>query len=189
VSSPATRFAGTVRWAVVPYAPRPPFRLYAGEGQAPVVVAEAATIIESARRGEAEFTYLVPAKARPILVLSEPPSAHHQEVVGLRLLRLSQLDAAARELVRRQEEPLLFHLDPARFDLPEENAAIVSAMVRVHVEAIERDSRGELDANELRVLGERAIEFYGFDTRLLVERTIRRLAARRRAAEGSSGDA
>ena len=36
VSRPASgRLAGTVRWAVVPYTPRPPFRLYAGEGHAP----------------------------------------------------------------------------------------------------------------------------------------------------------
>lgn len=33
----------------------------------------------------------------------------------------------------------------------------------------------------MRVLGERIIRFYGFDTRLLLERHIRELAARRRA--------
>lgn len=179
MSSPASgRLAGTVRWAVVPFVPRPPFRLYAGEGQAPLVIQEAGTIIDSARRGEAEFTYLVPGKARPVLVLSEPPSAHHQEVTALRLLCLSKLDAAKQEQIRRQQDPLLFHLEPDRFALPEENAAMVSALVRLHVDALGGTSCGELNPNELRVLGERIIEFYGFDTRLLVERKIRELAAR-----------
>lgn len=180
MSAAGGRLAGTVRWAVVPYTPRPPFRLYAGEGQAPVDVPDATAIIASARRGEAEFTYLVPGKARPILLLSEPPSAYHQDVTGLQLLRLSKLEPDAQEAVRQQRDPLLFHLDPARFDLPEENAAMVSALVRVHVDAIEPVPRGELDPNESRVLGERLIEFYGFDTRLLIERKIRDLAARRR---------
>lgn len=173
------RFTGSVRWAVVPYTPRPPFRLYAGEQQSPVVVPDAETVLASARRGEAEFTYLVPGKARPVLLLNEPPSAHHQEVTGLRLLRLSKLAPAEQEHVRQQRDPLLFHLDPARFELPEENAAMVSALVRIHVEAIGSTSCGELNPNEFRVLGERLIEFYGFDTRLLLERKIRELATRR----------
>lgn len=181
------RLAGTVRWAVVPYTPRPPFRLYAGEGHAPMTVPDVATLIASAQRGgDAEFTYLVPGKARPVLILNDPPAEHHQEITALRLLRFSKLEAARQEHIRRQNDPLLFHLDPARFDLPEENAAMVSAIVRVHADAIDsRTSLGELNPNEVRVLGERIISFYGFDTRLLVERKIRELAARRRAlAEG-----
>jgi hypothetical protein len=102
-------------------------------------------------------------------------------VAALRLLRLGKLDGTAQEEVRQQRDPLLFHLDPARFDLPEENAVMVSALVRVHVDAIESDSRGELTPDESRVLGERLIEFYGFDTRLLIERKIRELARRRQS--------
>lgn len=178
--------AGTVRWAVVPYAPRPPFRLYAGEGHAPVSVPDAAKLIASARRGgDAEFSYLVPGKARPVLILNDPPSEHHQEITALRLLRLSKVaDPARREEIRRNGDPLLFHLDPARFALPEENAAIVSALVRVHVDAIDANAAlGTLSSTELSAVGERIIGFYGFDTRLLVERTIRELASRRRRRE------
>lgn len=181
-----SQLAGTVRWAVVPYAPRPPFRLYAGEGHAPVSVPDAATLIASAQRGgDAEFSYLVPGKARPVLVLNDPPSEQHQEITALRLLRLSKIDdPARREQIRRNEEPLLFHLDPARFALPEENAAMVSALVRVHVDAIDSSAAlGTLSSTELSVLGERIIGFYGFDTRLLVERKIRELASRRRRRE------
>lgn len=181
--SPSGRLAGSVRWAVVPYAARPPFRVYAGEGHEPLTVPDAETIIASARHGgDAELTYLVPGKARPVLILNDPPAEHHQEVTGLRLLRLSRIDSRDQESVRAQAEPLLFHLDPERFDLPEENAAIVSALVRIHVEAIDTgDSLGDLNPNELRALGERIIHFYRFDTRNLVERQIRELASRRRS--------
>lgn len=173
--------AGSVRWAVVPYVPRPPFRLYAGSGHEPIELADVGTIIAAAKRGEAALTYLVESKVRPVVILNEPPAEGLREVTALRLLRLARLTEAERERIRRQEEPLLFHLDPERFDLPEENAAMVSSLVRVHVETIESEvSLGLLDARELRVLGERVIEFYGFDVRNLLERKIQELAARRR---------
>jgi hypothetical protein len=179
---PSGRLAGTVRWAVVPYTPKPPFRLYAGQGHEPVTIADARTIIAGARRGgDAEFTYLVPGKARPVLILNDPPAEQHQEITALRLLRLSKIDARKQERIRGQHEPLLFHLAPERFDLPEENAAVVSALVRVDLDAVDPDSLGELNPNELRALGERIIEFYRFDTRNLVERQIRELVARRRS--------
>jgi hypothetical protein len=174
--------AGTVRWAVVPYAPRPPFRLYAGQDHPPIEISDPGQLFESARGGgDAELTYLVPGKVRPVLILNESTEVLHREVTALRLLRLSKLEPEERERVRRQEEPLLFHLDPARFDLPEESAAIVSALVRLNVDAVDTGADlGELNPNESRVIGERIIGFYGFDTRLLIERRVRELAARRR---------
>jgi len=183
----SVRLAGSVRWAVVPYTPRPPFRLYAGRDHAPIEVPDTSTIIASAKqRGDAEFTYLVPGKARPVLILSEPPTAHHREVTALRLLRFSKLAADEQAHIRRQEDRLLFHLAPERFDLPEENAVMVSALVRLHTDAIDTGPPlGELNPDEMRVLGERIVAFYQFDTRLLVERQIRALAARRRSQEQS----
>ena len=175
------RLAGTVRWGVVPFAPRPPFRLYAGRESEPVAVPDVEQLAKAAKEGgDAEFTYLVAGKARPVLVLNEPPPAHHREVTALRLLRLSRLEPEEQAEVRNQRHELLFHLDPNRFQLPEENAAMVSALVRVHVGAISAGPpAGTLNANELRVIGERIIRYYGFDTRLLVERRIRELAQRR----------
>ena len=173
--------AGSVRWAVVPYAPSPPFRLYAGPDHAPIVVNDVDSFIAAVRKqgGDAEHTYLVSGKARPVLVLNEPPSSYHQEVTALRLLRLSRLTSTEQAHVRRQADELLFYLPPDRFDLPEENAAIVSALVRVHIGSIEsRPALGRLNENEMRVLGERIIRFYQFDTRLLVEKRIKELAAR-----------
>jgi len=181
---PSGALAGSVRWAVVPYAPRPPFRLYAGTGQPPIVVQDSDTIVAAARErgGEAELTYLVPGKARPVLILNDAPAAHHHEVAALRLLRLSKLTAEQQERVRGRQEELLFYLSPDRFALPEANAAIVSALVRLHVDAIGGGPPlGTLDDDETRVLGERIIRFYQFDTRLLVERRIRELATRRRS--------
>ena len=175
----AGRLAGTVRWAVVPFAPRPPFRLYAGEGHAPITSPNVDPIIAAARAGgDAELTYLVSGKARPVLILNDPPSEHHREVTALRLLRLSRLSDQEQSHVREGKDELLFHLDPKRFDLPEQNAAMVSAIVRVHVDAIgSGPPAGVLGDIEMRIVGERVIRFYGFDTRLLIERRIRELAA------------
>ena len=188
MSSPgAGRLAGSVRWAVIPFAPAPPFRLYAGTGSEPITVTEADTVIEAARRGsDAELSYIVPGKARPVLFLNDPPTAHHQEVTALRLLRLSRLTTDEQRRVREHQDELLFHLVPERFDLPEENAAMVTALVRLHVAAIgSAPPLGHLDANEMRVLGERIITFYRFDTRILLERQIRELAARRQTRDAN----
>lgn len=179
----AGRLAGSVRWAVVPFAPAPPFRLYAGIGSEPIIVPDADIVINAARSGgDAEFSYIVPGKARPVLLLNDPPATHPREVAALRLLRLSKLSSGEQQRVRAQEDELLFHLMPDRFDLPEESAAMVTALVRLHVGAVGGGAAlGQLDDDEMHVLGERIVRFYGFDIRLLLERHIRELAARRRA--------
>lgn len=176
------RLAGSVRWAVVPYAPAPPFRLFAGADHPPIVAPNADSVIAASRGGgDAELSYIVSGKARPVLVLTDVPDRHHQEVTALRLLRLSRLTEDEQRRVRAGDDELLFHLAPDRFGLPEDSAAMVSALVRLHVEAIgSGPPLGLLEASELSVLGERIIRFYGFDTRFLVERRIKELAARRR---------
>ena len=184
MSGPAGgRLAGSVRWAVVPFAPAPPFRLYAGPGSDPIVVPDTDTVINAARSGgDAELSYIVPGKARPVLLLNDPPASHHREVTALRLLRLSKLSSDDQQRVRAQQDELLFHLAPGRFELPEENAAMVTALVRLHVDAIGSAAPlGQLNDDEMRIVGERMIRFYGFDIRLLLERHIRELVARRQA--------
>lgn len=174
--------AGSVRWAVVPYAPSAPFRLYAGEQHPPITIGAADDLVRAARRrGDADLTFLVPGKARPVLILSDPPTGQHREVVGLRLLRFSKLEPEEQESVRRREHELLFHLSPDRFDLPEENAAMVSALVRLHANAIESGPPvGVLRDEEMRELGERVIRFFRFDTDRLVQRRLEELAARQK---------
>ena len=179
-STAAGPLAGSVRWAVVPFAPAPPFRVYAGPESEPIIVPDADTVINAAiKGGDAQLSYIVAGKARPVLLLNDPPSAHHREVTGLRLLRLAKLSPDEQERVRAQQEELLFHLPPERFQLPEENAVMVTALVRLSVDAIGSAAPlGRLDDNEMRVLGERIVRFYGFDVRLLLERQIRELAER-----------
>ncbi|HEY7603478.1 MAG TPA: hypothetical protein VH760_04385 [Gaiellaceae bacterium] len=153
-----------------------------------MIVPDTDALIAAARSGgDPELSYVVSGKARPVLLLSDPPSAHHREVAALRLVRLSTLSRAEQEQVRADREELLFHLAPERFDLPEENAVLVTALVRLHVDAIgSGPPAGWLDDGELRVLGERIVRFYGFDVRALVERYVHELAARRAAREPDS---
>ena len=86
--------AGAVVWAVVPFVPEAPFRLYAGTRRAAVEVAQAERLIAAARRGaDSEFTFLVPGKARPVLVISDRTDPRLNELLALRLARMSGLDA------------------------------------------------------------------------------------------------
>jgi hypothetical protein len=178
--------AGAVVWAVVPFVPQTPFRLYAGEGQAPVEVDEAGPLIAAARRGaDTEFTFLAPGKARPVLVVSDRVDARLDEALALRLLRLSALTQREREIVRANDDPSLLHLDPDRFDLPEENAAILAALVRVYRSAIDAEVIGRLSPDELRVVHERLVRYYGFDLGGVVREELKRLAeAQRRRQRG-----
>jgi hypothetical protein len=176
--------AGAVVWAVVPFVPEAPFRLYAGD-RPPVEVDEPGKLIAAARRGsDSEFTFLVPGKARPVLVVSDRADERLEEVLALRLVRLGGLTAREREIVRSGEDPGLYHLDPDRFALPEENAAIIAALVRVHRSAIDPQPVGRLGDDELRVIHERLATHYGLDLRRLVRGELERLAAAQRRRGG-----
>jgi hypothetical protein len=173
--------AGAVVWAVVPFVPEAPFRLYAGSRHAPVVVSQAEKLIAAARRGsDSEFTFLVAAKARPVLVLSDRIDPRLREVLALRLVRVSGLDQREREAVRAGNESGLYHLPPERFDLPEENAVIIAALVRVHESTIDRTPVGQLERSELREVHARVATHYGLDLNELVRQELRQLAAARR---------
>jgi len=103
---------------------------------------------------------------RPILIVADPPVGHLREVLALRLLRLHRLRSEERDLVRRQRHSRFFHLSPERFALPEESAAMVTALLRVHVDACASESLGTLGADDRAILGERIIRHYGFDPQL-----------------------
>lgn len=177
--------AGAVVWAVVPFVPEAPFRLYAGEDHPPVDIEEPGKLIGAARKGsDTEFTFLVPGKARPVLVVSDRLDERLGELIALRLLRLGALPPTEREIVRSQDDPGLYHLAPDRFDLPEENAAIVAALVRIHSSAIDAQPVGRLGQDELRVVHERLATYYGLDLRQLVRRELERLAEAQRRRSG-----
>jgi hypothetical protein len=173
--------AGAVVWAVVPFVPEAPFRLYGGEDHPPVDVPDVDKLIAAARRGStSEFTFLVPGKARPVLVVSDRLDERLGELIALRLLRLGALTPKEREVVRSQDDPGLYHLDPGRFELAEENAAIVAALVRIHRTAIDPQPVGRLERDELRVVHERLAIHYGLDLHQLVRGELERLAAAQR---------
>ncbi len=169
--------AGAVVWAVVPFVPEPPFRIYAGRDHDPIEVPRPAKLISSARQGaDSEFTFLVPAKARPVLVVSDRADPRLHELLALRLLRLSLLDPEEQDLVREGADPRLLYLEPDRFRLPEESAAMIVALVRVHRSAVDARPAGRLEPDELGAVHERIVRHYGFDMRQLVRTELERLA-------------
>lgn len=176
--------AGEVYWAVVPDTPRAPFQVFVKDGP-PVEVGEAETIVEGLRKGEgAELRFVVDAKARPILLLSDRVDPHTGDLFGLRLIPLEALDEEEAGLVRDQRQPSLFHLKPERFPgLAEESAAIVSAPIRVHETAVDFDQAlGRLDQNEMRVLAERFVTYWQLDLHQLLVAKIRELLKKRESS-------
>lgn len=176
--------AGEVYWAVVPYTPQAPFQVFVKD-KPPVEVPDATTIIAGLRKGgDAEFRFVVEAKARPVLLLSDRVDSQTGDLFGLRLIRLEALDEEEAQLIRDQRQPGLFHLRPDRFpDLPEESAAMISAPIRLHETAVDHSSPlGRLDQNEMRVLAERFVTYWQFDLHQLLIRKIRELLKKRESS-------
>jgi hypothetical protein len=175
--------AGEVYWAIVPYTPAMPFKVHVSDGT-PVEVSTASQIVDGLRKGgDAEFEFVVRAKARPVLLLSGRSDPRTGDLFALRLLRLEKLASQERQRVEEQRESLLFHLPPKRFPgLGEDSAAMVTAPIRLHETALDaRKSLGRLDRNEMRVLVERFVSYWQFDLRQLLVAQIRELQHRRRA--------
>jgi hypothetical protein len=147
---------------------------------APKDIGSPEPFVDAARKGMSEFVVLTPVKARPVLVIT-PILPEHDEVLALRLRRLEKLSSdTARQRVRDGEDSTLLHLAPERFpDLPVENAAIVTSLLRLPVEALDRRrSLGSLDDNGLRELHKRVVSAHGLKLDLLIlERAQALLAA------------
>lgn len=173
---------GRCYWAVAPFSPRPPFRLYAGEDNPPREVKSPAQLTAAAKGGMSEFTMLTPIKARPVLVVTEVLDPR-DEVLALRLQRLEKLQPDEAEQVRSLEDEGLFHLSPDSFPgLPVENAAIVTALLRLPIEAIDTSKElGTLNENELRVVHERLVRAHGLNLEMLVIDKARELLERLKA--------
>jgi hypothetical protein len=175
---------GEAYWAVVPSTPQAPFQVFVKDGH-PVEVGDARTIVEGLRKGgAAEFRFVVEAKARPVLLLSDQADPHTGDLFGLRLIDLEALDEEEARLVRDQRQPSLFHLKPERFPgLTAESAAIVSAPLRLHETAVDFDrALGRLDQNEMRVLAERFVTYWQLDLHQLLVAKIRELLKRRESS-------
>lgn len=175
--------AGDVYWAIVPNTPATPFKIHVADG-APVEVPTASQIVDDLRKGgDAEFEFVVRAKAMPVLLLSGHSDPRTGDLFALRLLRLEKLSEQERQRVEEQREPALFHLPPERFpDLGQDSAAMVTAPIRLHETALDtRKSLVRLDRNEMRVLVERFVSYWQFDLRQFLVAQIRELQHRRRA--------
>ncbi|HMI80361.1 MAG TPA: hypothetical protein VK480_01110 [Solirubrobacterales bacterium] len=145
-------------------------------------VPDARTIVAGLRKGgDAELRFVVEAKAKPVLLLSDRVDSRTGDLFGLRLVRLASLDEEEAQQVREQRQPGLFHLKPERFpDLPEESAAMISAPIRLHETAVDLGSTlGRLDQNEMRVLAERFVSYWQFDLHQLLVAKIRELLRKR----------
>ena len=167
---------GHCYWAVAPFAPEPPFRLYQ-QGAEPREVASPEAFTEAARKGTSEFVMLTPVKARPILAITGV-LPEHDDVLALRLRRLEKLGSdSARETVRATKDEGLFYLRPEAFPgLPVENAAIITSLLRLPIRALDRrTSLGALNENELRVLHERVVRAHELRLDAMIVERVRRL--------------
>ncbi len=172
---------GEVYWAVVPSTPQAPFQAFVKDNP-PVEAPSAQAIVDGLRAGRgAELRFVVEAKARPVLLLSDRIDPQTGDLFGLRLVRLSALAEDEAQEVREQRQPGLFHLKPERFpDLEEESAAMISAPVRLHETAVDATQPlGRLDQNEMRVLSERFVSYWELDLHQLLVGKIRELLRKR----------
>jgi hypothetical protein len=174
--------AGEVYWAIVPYTPGTPFKVHVADGT-PVEVSTASQIVDGLRKGgDAEFEFVVRAKARPVLLLSGRSDPRTGDLFALRLFRLEKLSTQERHRVEEHREPSLFPLPSKRFaNLAEDSAAMVTAPIRLHETALDtRKSLGRLDRKEMRALVERFVSYWQFDLRQLLVAQIRELQHRRK---------
>lgn len=168
----------------MPYTPQAPFQIFVKD-KPPVEVPDAKTIIAGLRKGgDAELRFVVEAKARPVLLLSDHVDPRTGDLFGLRLVRLDKLDENEAQQVREQREAGLFHLKKERFPgLNEDSAAMISAPIRVHETAVDLGNPlGRLDQNEMRVLAERFVTYWQFDLHQLLIGKIRELLRKRGSA-------
>jgi hypothetical protein len=172
----STELRGAVAWAVVPYVPDAPFRIYRAN-DVPLELPSAAPLFAAAEKAESEFSFLVRGKARPVLVLASMPDPRIDEYVGLRLVRLSRLSPQTQARVVDQEEELLLHVKRDRVPrLKEDFAVMIAAPVRFHASAIDSDNvLGRLDASELRLVHERFAKLLSLDLVNLIRAEINRL--------------
>lgn len=167
---------GAIVWALVGFVPEAPFRLWHGDDQPHSSLPDARTFARQARHQglDAQQTFLVDGKLRPILLLQDRPRNVLREIVGLRMVRLETIPEAQQTAIRVQREPSLFHLAvrQAKYGLSKEMAIDLNALVRVHASAILPKAVGHLDDNEMRVIGQRLVEHLDIDLEPLLARLV-----------------
>ncbi len=173
---PDAGLRGAIVWAIVTYVPEAPFRVWLGSAQPIGEMPSAPRFAEQVRTQglEAEQTFLVQGKLRPVVLLQDRPRGVLREIVALRMVRLETLTDEQKTSIRNQREPSLFHLPvrPNKYGLSKEVAVDVNALVRVQASAFLPKAVGRLDDNELRVLGERLAEHLEIDVEPLIAKRV-----------------
>lgn len=189
VESTAPGLRGAIVWALVGFVPEAPFLLWHGDCHPHSSLPDAQTFAHQARhRGlDAQQTFLVDGKLRPILLLQDRPRNVLREIVGLRMVRLETLSATEQTTIREQREPSLFHLAvrESKYGLSKEMAVDLNALVRVHASAVLPRAVGHLDDNEMRVIGQRLVEHLDVDLEPLLARLVEERLDQLTAPEGS----
>lgn len=167
---------GAIVWAIVPYVPEAPFRLWLGDEQPVGEIADARGYADQVRTQglEAEQRFVVGGKLRPVLLLQDRPRGVLKEIVALRMVRLEAQSESHQRRIRQRKEPSHFHL-PVRsekYGLSKEVAIDLNALVRVHASAFLPKAVGRLDENEMRELGERLAEHLDIDLEPVVARRV-----------------
>jgi hypothetical protein len=155
------------------------------KGKPPVEAPDAKTVIAGLQKGgDAELRFVVEAKARPVLLLSDRVDPQTGDLFGLRMVRLEALGEEEAQQVREQRQAGLFHLRRDRFpDLADEWAAMISAPIRLHETAVDLGTPlGRLDQNEMRVLAERFVAYWQLDLHQLLIAKIRELLKKRESS-------
>jgi hypothetical protein len=172
-------FRGAIVWAVAPYVPQAPFRIWGGTDQPIAPIATANELARQVlRRGlDAEQTFLVGGKLRPVVLLQERPRRALPEYAALRILRLEELSESRRESIRARAEASLYYLpvDKRKYGMTKEGAVDLNSLVRIHESAIAGRPIGRLDAAELRLLGERLVDHLDIDLTASIEHRAREL--------------
>lgn len=167
---------GAIVWALVGFVPEAPFRLWHGDGHPSSAIDDAETFAKQVRQQglEAQQTFLVDGKLRPVVLLQDRPRGVLREIVGLRMVRLESLAPVAQVAIRDQRERSLFHLPvrPTRYGLSREMAIDLNALIRVHRTAILPRAVGRLDDNEMRVIGQRMVEHLDIDLESLLTKLV-----------------
>lgn len=180
--SARARLRGAIVWAVAPYAPQGPFRLWDGPEQPVSEVADGTAYARLVHEQhlDPEQTFLAPGKIRPVVILQERPRHALPEYAALRIARIEELEPERQRRVRAQQEPSLFYLPirQGKYGMTKEGAIDLNALIRIHESAIAGSPIGRLDANELRVVAERLAEHLDLDLTMLVERKARELLER-----------
>jgi hypothetical protein len=172
----AAGLRGAIVWAIVSYIPQAPFRLWLGEGHSVGEIADAGIFAQHvlAQELDAEQTFLVKGKLRPVVLIQDRLRGVLREIAALRMVRLETLSETQQANIREQREPSLFHL-PVRarkYGLSKEMAIDLNALVRVHATAMLPKAVGHLDDNELHVVGRRLAEHLNIDLEPLLARLV-----------------